>query len=188
MKLSIRYLLTIGLATVLTASDGIGTEEAANRGERVLNVSTGLVGLPPGHTAKLTLATVGKKSAPPATARLVILDETDKVLSVENVTVGPGRPASIEVNRDQIPRSDDRVPVRASVLNPLGDRARRDLVLTFEIFDATNSVSPNFAVLMCPQKIPGRNEDVIDCEDPCGCVVGIPGDFAGGPTAPTPTP
>ncbi len=179
MKLKAKDLLTIvGLATVLTISAGAWTQGT----QKVLNVSTGLVGLPAGHTAKLTLANVGKKSAPSASARLVLLDEKNQVLAVRNVTVAPGRPASILVNRDQIPRSDARVPVRASVLNPLGPRARNDLVLTFEIFNPTNAASQNFTT--CPVEIPIHPGEVIDCESPCGCVVGFPGDFAGGPPTP----
>ncbi len=186
MNVGARYLLTLaGLAAVLAVSGDVYTQTTGAR--RVLNVSTGLVGLPLGHTAKLTLANVGRRTAPPAIARLVILDEKDQVLAVQTVIVGPGRPASVQVSRDKIPRTDDRVPVRASVLNPIGTRGRNDLVFTLEIFNTTSSLSPSLAALICPQKIPDDQGDFIDCEDPCGCVVGFPGDFAGA-TGGTPTP
>ena len=185
MKVRVKFLLTIaGLATLLTLSKVAWTAASNNRVEKVLNVSTGLIGLPPGHTAKLTLANFGKRSAPPAAARLVLLDESDRILSLQDVVVEPGKPASVEVNRDQLSRNEDRVPVRASVLNPIGPRGRNDLILTFEIFDATDSLSPSFAAVVCPPKIPGRGGDVIDCADPCGCVIGIPQDFAGGSGTP----
>lgn len=180
MKVGVKFLLTIaGLATLLTLSEVAWTAASNNRAEKVLNVSTGLIGLPTGHTAKLTLANVGKRNAPPAAARLLILDENDRILSLEDVIVEPGKPASVEVNRDPISSNIDRMPVRASVLNPIGPRGRDDLILTFEIFDTSNSVSPSFAVVVCPPKIPGRGEDVI-CGDPCGGVVGPPDDFVGG--------
>jgi len=151
------------------AARGGPADPAAGRVATV-TVSTGLVGLAPGQTARLTLIDTSEGTRRVSRVRLRLLDEAGTVLAEAEAALRPGESAFVE-----LPRSapGERLSIRGVVrlVRPAGERRpSRDHVATLELVDTDSGRTG--ALVSCPfGPVPsgasGGSIGPYDCPPPC---------------------
>lgn len=158
MKPSIRLLSIPAVAAILASA-------ASAQIPRIVQVTSGVVGLGRGQTAVVNVVDDGSVGSDPLVAVLSILDGTSNTIMVRTVTLTPGKVESIALKHDG---RVGRMPVRARVQlqGPPTDESR-PFHVTLEVVDRSGATR---AVISCPNDFafagnPGSRGDVFMCTD-----------------------
>ncbi len=164
-----RHRRTWALACALLVT---GTSVAAQEiTQRVAKVSTGILSLAPGQSARLTVNEAGFRSVPTLRLRLLLLDDAGATLAERNVTLAGGAATSLTLAG---PSGLTPQPLRAVVeaRGPAGSLTLRNaaLVANLELVQDGNAatqlaVSCPFGVL--PSGQAGGRVGPFNCPPPC---------------------
>lgn len=158
MRTGMRLLSILAVAAILASSAGAQIP-------RVVQVTSGVVGLGRGQTAVVNVVEDGSEGSSPLVAVLSITDGTSNTIMVRTVTLTPGKVESIALKHDG---RVGRMPIRARVLlqgEPTDES--RPFHVTMELVDRSGATR---AVIACPNDFafagnPGGRGDVFMCTD-----------------------
>jgi hypothetical protein len=143
---------------------------------RIVETTSGIVGLARRQMAMLNVVDDGATGSPPLYALLAILDGTSNVLVYRTVALTRGKVESLAFRQDG---SAERIPVRALV-RFYGARTdvSKPFLVTFELVDDDDGKTKT--VISCPNDFafagnPGGRGDVFNCPTECNVKLVAPG-------------
>lgn len=143
---------------------------------RIVETTSGIVGLAPRQTAMLNVVDDGASGSPSLFALLAILDGSSKVLAYRTVALTRGKVESLPFHHDG---SGDRIPVRALVrFYGAPTDVSKPFLVTFELVDEEDGKTKT--VISCPNDFafagnPGGRGDVFNCPTECNVKLVAPG-------------
>jgi hypothetical protein len=167
MRMSIRSLSFLAVAAIFASAAGA-------QDPRIVETTSGIVGLARGQTALVNVVDDGSEGSGPLVAVLSIADGTSNTILFRTVTLTPGKMESLELKHDG---RIGRMPVRAVVrLQGAPTDESRPFHVTFELVDRSGAAR---AVISCPNDFafagnPGGRGDVFNCTD-CNVELVSPG-------------
>ena len=164
----IRTLTFLSVVAILAS-----TMQAAD--PRIVETTSGIVGLAPRQTAMLNVVDDGASGSPSLFALLAILDGSSRVLDYRTVALTRGKVESLRFRND----GAERIPMRALVrFYGAPTDVSKPFLVTFELVDEEDGKTNT--VISCPNDFafagnPGGRGDVFNCPTECNVKLVAPG-------------